>query len=106
SNTQDLSIKVLPSFSSASTATFNTGVGNQSFTITTAGTGTPATSLAITGGTLPNGLSFTDNGNGTATVSVVNPVNFTSLANTSLTITATDRDGDKATQTLRLVLVP
>jgi hypothetical protein len=50
---------------SASGATFTTGVTG-SFTVTTAGYPTPALSKT---GALPNGVGFTDNGNGTATLS-------------------------------------
>ena len=54
-----------PAFSSADTATFTTGVAS-SFTITT--TGSPQPSMTELGA-LPAGLTFVDNGNGTATIS-------------------------------------
>jgi hypothetical protein len=54
-----------PAFTSPSTASF--GLGNPgSFSITTAGT--PTVSSITETGALPAGLSFTDNGNGTATI--------------------------------------
>src|SRR5664280_3252823 len=53
-----------PTITSASTTSFSTGVAG-TYTVTT--TGYPAPSLTESG-TLPAGLTFTDNGNGTATV--------------------------------------
>jgi LmbE family N-acetylglucosaminyl deacetylase len=53
-----------PSFTSAAGATFVVGVAN-TFTVQTASN--PTAALTRTG-TLPSGLSFTDNGNGTATI--------------------------------------
>ncbi len=57
---------VAPSFTSANSATFTTGV-NKSFTISTAGS--PTAAIAKTAGSLPSGLAFKDNGDGTATIS-------------------------------------
>jgi hypothetical protein len=54
-----------PAFTSANAATFLTGVGDE-FTVTT--TGFPAPSISESG-TLPSGVTFTDNGDGTATIS-------------------------------------
>jgi large repetitive protein len=71
SQTQTLTIKVTnpgsaPSFTSGATAAFTTGaVGN--FAIST--NAAPNAALAITAGTLPAGLAFTDNGDGSAKVS-------------------------------------
>ncbi|HEV8403494.1 MAG TPA: Ig-like domain-containing protein [Candidatus Limnocylindrales bacterium] len=60
-----LHVHVAPAITSASTTTFTVGsVG--SFTVTT--TGTPTASITMSGG-LPSGLTFTDNGDGTATLS-------------------------------------
>jgi putative Ig domain-containing protein len=53
-----------PAITSANTATFTTGTAG-SFTVTT--TGYPAPAISRTG-TVPAGLTFTDNGNGTATI--------------------------------------
>ena len=60
-----LSVYQAPAITSASTATFTVGT-SASFAVTT--TGFPN---AVTGesGTLPKGLTFVDNGNGTATLS-------------------------------------
>ena len=57
---------VAPSFTSSSSTTFTTGVA-KSFTVSTSGA--PTAALAKTLGSLPSGLSFTDNGDGTATIS-------------------------------------
>ena len=65
--TQNVTVVVNQSveFTSAAYATFNPGVAG-SFTVTT--TGYPAPSFGISG-SLPTGVSFTDNGNGTALIS-------------------------------------
>ncbi|MDT4925785.1 MAG: large repetitive protein, partial [Pseudonocardiales bacterium] len=60
-----LTVQQPPSFTSATTATFVTGTAG-SFTITTSGQ--PTVSAITKTGSLPSGLAFTDNGNGTATV--------------------------------------
>ena len=54
-----------PAISSASSTTFSVGTAG-TFTVTT--TGTPTPSLTETGA-LPSGVTFSDNGNGTATLS-------------------------------------
>jgi large repetitive protein len=54
-----------PAFTSAATATFTVGAAG-SFPITTSGV--PAVSTIGESGTLPAGMTFTDNGNGTATL--------------------------------------
>ncbi|MGA3221420.1 MAG: putative Ig domain-containing protein, partial [Acidimicrobiales bacterium] len=61
-----LTVADAPSITSPSTATFSTGV-DSTYDITT--TGYPAPTLTETAGTLPTGLVFTDNGNGTGTIS-------------------------------------
>jgi CSLREA domain-containing protein len=53
-----------PTFTSASSTTFVTGTAG-SFSVTTTGFPTPAITRT---GTLPSGVTFTDNGNGTATL--------------------------------------
>jgi hypothetical protein len=57
--------QVAPSFTSAASATFQTGVAS-SFTVTTTGLPTPS---IVENGALPDGVKFVDNGNGTATLS-------------------------------------
>jgi large repetitive protein len=54
-----------PAFFSGGTATFTTGTAG-SFTVTANGSPTPSLNKS---GTLPQGVSFVDNGNGTATLS-------------------------------------
>ena len=56
---------VAPTISSGSAATFTIGAAG-TFTITANGTPTPMLSVS---GTLPNGVTFVNNGNGTATLS-------------------------------------
>ncbi len=61
-----LTINQSPAFSSATSATFIVGTAGPAFTVTT--TGYPAPILTNLSGGMPNGLTFTDNGNGTATI--------------------------------------
>jgi streptogramin lyase len=85
-----------PTVTSAATTTFTVGVSN-GFTVTT--TGFPAPALTLTG-TLPAGLTFLDNGNGTATISGTT----TAAAKTySLKITAKNTAGS-VVQTFSLVV--
>ncbi len=60
-----LTVGTPPTITSASSTTFTVGVGG-SFTVTTTGSPTPMTSES---GALPSGLMFSDNGNGTGTLS-------------------------------------
>jgi hypothetical protein len=60
-----LTVHVPPSITSSATANFTAGT-NSSFAITTSGL--PAVSAINESGTLPSGLSFTDNGDGTASI--------------------------------------
>ena len=64
SQTFTLEVDGAPAITSADTATFTTGQSG-SFSVTTSGF--PAAALSESGA-LPTGVSFTDNGNGTATV--------------------------------------
>ncbi|MFI5091178.1 MAG: fibronectin type III domain-containing protein, partial [Terriglobales bacterium] len=87
-----------PAISSAPSTTFAIGSSN-SFTLTT--TGYPAPSIALSG-SLPSAVSFTDNGNGTATLA------GTPAAGTGdtypLTITAHNGVGSDATQSFTLIV--
>ncbi len=83
---------------SANNATFNVG-GAETFTVTT--TGFPQPSLNETG-VLPSGITFTDNGNGTATLGGT-PAG-TSGGNYSLTITASNGVETNATQSFTLLV--
>ena len=64
--TAAFTLAVAPQFVSSGAATF-AEVTNGSFTVQT--TGNPDAALSIEQGSLPSGLSFTDNGDGTATIS-------------------------------------
>ncbi len=60
-----LTINQPPAITSANTTTFAPGKAGQTFTVTT--TGFPTNAISRTG-TLPSGVTFTDNGNNTATI--------------------------------------
>jgi VCBS repeat-containing protein len=60
-----LIINQAPAITSANSASFQVGVAGQTFTVTT--TGFPTNGITRTG-TLPSGVTFTDNGNNTATI--------------------------------------
>ena len=87
-----------PAITSAAATTFTTGALG-TFTVTTTGFPTPTVSES---GALPGGVTFTDNGNGTATLS------GTPAAGTggtySLTFTASNGVGSPATQNFTLTV--
>ena len=85
-----------PAFTSANSTTFFAGTFG-SFTIVS--TAAPVAALSETG-TLPSGVTFTDNGNGTATVSG----NSTASGTFPLTITASNGVTPDATQALTLLV--
>jgi hypothetical protein len=87
-----------PSITSASTATFSTGVAG-SYTVTT--TGYPAPSITESG-TLPSGLTFVDNGNGTGTISGT-PASGTG-GTYPVTISATNASGSTAALSLTITV--
>jgi Putative Ig domain len=87
-----------PTITSASTATFSTGVAG-TYTVTT--TGYPAPSLTESG-TLPSGLTFTDNGNGTGTIAGT-PASGTA-GSYPVTISATNSSGSTATLALTITV--
>jgi large repetitive protein len=89
---------VAPAITSASSTAFVVGTAG-SFTVTT--TGTPTPSLSETG-TLPGGVTFTNNGNGTATIAGTPAAG--SAASYPLTITATNGVGTAATQSFTLTV--
>jgi len=87
-----------PSITSAASTTFTAGTPG-SFMVTT--TGTPTPSLSDGSATLPSGVSFHDNGNGTATLS-----GTTTAAGTyQFTITAQNGVTPNATQSFALTVV-
>src|SRR5205823_4996624 len=81
-----------PVLTSGSSATFTVGTAG-TFSVTTTGTPTPSLTES---GTLPSGVTFKDNGNGTATLSGT-PAAGTAATYT-LTFTATNGIGTPATQ--------
>jgi hypothetical protein len=87
-----------PAITSATSTTFATGQAG-TFTVTTTGVPTPALSES---GPLPSGVTFTDNGNGTATLA------GTPGAGTGgsypITITASNGVGTAATQSFTLLV--
>src|SRR5713226_6066949 len=100
SNTKALSITVnqAPAITSANSATFVVGTAG-TFTVTT--TGTPTPTLTETGA-LPTGVSFTDNGNGTGTLSGT-PASGTA-SNYAIMFTASNGVGTAATQSFTLTV--
>ena len=96
--TQSFTLKVnqAPAITSASTTTFTVGTAG-SFTATT--TGSPAPSLTETGA-LPTGVTFVDNGNGTAKLS--GTPGSGSGGSYTLTLTANNGVGTAATQSFTL----
>jgi hypothetical protein len=95
--TQTLSIVVgqAPSFTSATTATATTGAA---FTFTVTTSGYPAATIGESGA-LPAGLTFTDNGNGTATIAGTP----TASGTTAVPLTAVNAYGT-ASQTLSITV--
>ncbi len=91
-----LTVDAAPAITSGNSATFTEGSAG-TFTVTS--TGNPTASLNETGA-LPSGVSFTDNGDGTATLS------GTAAASGSfpITITASNGVGSDATQSFTLTV--
>ena len=89
---------VAPAITSANSTTFTVGTAG-SFTITT--TGVPTPSLTETG-SLPTGVTFRDNGNGTATLGGT-PASGSS-GTYSLTLTASNGVGTPANQSFTLTV--
>src|SRR6266852_2597203 len=88
-----------PTITSANNTTFTAGAPN-TFTVTTSGFLAPPTITET--GALPGGVSFTDNGNGTATLAGT-PDALTG-GTYSFTITAANGVGSNATQTFTLTV--
>ncbi len=94
-----LTVADAPSITSPSTATFWTGV-DSTYDITTLGY--PAPTLTQTAGTLPSGLAFTDNGNGTGTISGT-PAPSTQ-GTYPVTLSATNSSGSTASLVLTITV--
>ncbi|WP_406832225.1 putative Ig domain-containing protein [Pedococcus sp. KACC 23699] len=94
--TLTLSVGQPPAFTSAGTARFSIGAPG-SFTVTTSGV--PTVSTITKSGTLPAGVTFTDNGNGTATIAGT-PTGTGSTY--PVTLTATNGVSPNATQSLTI----
>jgi Putative Ig domain len=86
-----------PSITSPGTATFSTGVAG-SYTVTT--TGYPAPSITLAAGTLPDGLTFTPNNDGTATIAGTP----TATGTATVSISATNTSGSTATLSLTITV--
>ncbi len=87
-----------PAITSPSTATFSTGVAG-TYTVTT--TGYPAATITESG-PLPSGLSFTDNHDGTATIS--GTAASGSAGTYPVTLSAANASGSKATLALTITV--
>ncbi len=98
SQTFTLSVDEAATFSSADNTTFTAGV-NGSFTIATSG-GYPKPAAITETGTLPDGIDFTDNGEGTATLAGT-PTEFGTFV---LTLTADNGAGQSSSQTFTLTV--
>jgi len=92
-----LTVDQPPTITSPATATFTTGTPG-TFIVRTTGTPTPA--LTVTG-TLPTGVTFVDNGNGTATLA---STAATPAGTTLLTFTAANGVPPNATQPFTLIV--
>ncbi len=95
-----LTVNAPPVITSADHATFSQGAAG-AFTVTTAA-GFPAASTITKSGTLPSGVSFTDNGDGTATLAGT-PA-FSTGGIYTLTITASNGVLPNATQSFTLTV--
>jgi putative Ig domain-containing protein len=99
-----LTVNGPPVFTSPNTATFLTGNNCGSYLITTTAAGSPGTTHYTETGSLPSGLTFQDNGDGTATLSgCVNGI--TSSRTFRLILTATNSVGS-VTQSFTLFVKP
>jgi hypothetical protein len=97
SNPSTFSVGQSPAITSANSTTFTVGTAS-SFTVTT--TGTPTPTLSETGA-FPSGVSFIDNGNGTATLSGT-PAAGGGVYN--ITITAANGISPNASQSFALIV--
>jgi hypothetical protein len=95
-----LTIDQAPAITSANSTTFAAGTAG-TFSVTT--TGYPKSALSESGTPLPSGITFTDNGNGTATISATAAVSTSGVY--SFTITA-NNGTTNASQVFTLTVNP
>jgi Bacterial Ig-like domain (group 3) len=99
-NSGQVTIDVPPSITSAASTTFTVGAAG-SFSVTTGAATYPTASLSKTG-PLPSGVTFTDNGNGTATLA--GPPASGTGGQYPITITAANGASPNATQNFTLTV--
>ncbi|MGO4103876.1 beta strand repeat-containing protein [Leifsonia sp. YAF41] len=100
SQTLTVTIEETPHFTSDAAATFTHGITG-SVTVKTSGGFPSATSITVAG-ELPDGLTFTDNGDGTATLQ---GTTMSAVGAHEVTLTAGNGVGTDATQTFTLTVV-
>jgi uncharacterized repeat protein (TIGR01451 family) len=98
-----LTVNQAPVITSANVVSFTEGVAN-SFTVTTTGFPTGASMDLSSSGSLPSGVTFTDNGDGTATLA--GTAAFGSANSYPLTFTANNGVAPNATQNFTLTVKP
>ncbi|BCU78627.1 hypothetical protein llg_33420 [Luteolibacter sp. LG18] len=98
-----LTVNQAPAITSANTTSF-TATQAGTFTVTTTGFPTNASMTISSSGSLPSGVTFTDNGNGTATLAGT-PASGTD-GSYPLTITASNGVSPQASQSFTLVVKP
>jgi uncharacterized repeat protein (TIGR01451 family) len=98
-----LTVNQAPAITSANAVAFTEGVAD-SFTVTTTGFPTGASMAISSSGSLPGGVTFTDNGDGTATLAGT-PA-FGSANAYPLTLTANNGVSPQATQNFTLTVKP
>lgn len=92
-----LTVNSAPAITSANSKAFLVGV-TDAFTVTA--TGSPAPKIKLSGASLPNGITFVDNNNGTATLSGTPGAN--TAGDYALTFTATNGIGSDFVQSFKL----
>ena len=92
-----LTVNRAPAFTSLNSTSFTVNTPS-SFTVTTSAV--PTATVSLTAGTLPAGITFTPNGNGTATIAGTATANGTS----NLTLQASNGVGTPATQAFSLTI--
>ena len=98
-----LTVNQAPAITSANAVAFTEGVAN-SFTVTTTGFPTGASMALSSSGALPSGVTFTDNGDGTATLA--GTAAFGTANTYPLTFTANNGVSPEATQNFTFTVKP